>query len=178
MIIEDTQLSGVKKIISTPIEDERGYFSRTWCKNTLAQWGLENEIVQCSQSFNRTKHTLRGMHFQISPYAEAKYIQCLKGEVLDVIVNIDKDDTEYRRWQSFKLEENDHTTLYVGKSYAHGFLTLLDNSILEYKMTVPFHSDYSRGFHYKDPAVGIEWPVSTPQIISQKDQNLPLLEQS
>jgi len=155
-------------------EDHRGFFARTWCRREFEEHGLESEIVQCSVSFNISRATLRGMHFQAHPHEEAKLVRCTQGAMFDVIVDLRKDSPTFGKWQGFELSSTNRLALYVPKGFAHGFQTLHADTEVLYQMTEFFNPEVARAFHYADPAVGINWPLPV-KVISRKDASSPPL---
>jgi dTDP-4-dehydrorhamnose 3,5-epimerase len=150
------------------IADERGFFARTFCRDEFTAHGMNPNLVQCSISFNTKKGTLRGMHYQKQPYQEAKLVRCTRGAIFDVIIDIRADSPTYKGWFGVELIAHDHKALYVPEGFAHGFLTLVDESEVLYQMSEVFHPECAAGVRWNDACVGIEWP-SSPQIISDND---------
>lgn len=163
-----TRLPGAFIIEPEPIEDERGFFARTFCRDEFAAHGMNPSLVQCSISFNTKKGTLRGMHYQKQPHQEAKLVRCTRGAIYDVIVDVRADSPMYKRWFGVELIAHGHKALYVPEGFAHGFLTMEDESEVLYQMSEAFHPECAAGVRWNDASVGIKWPVS-PQIISDKD---------
>lgn len=148
--------------------DERGFFARSFCKDTFNEMGLCSEFVQCNVSFNAQAKTLRGMHFQIKDKSEVKLIRCTRGAIYDVIVDLRPESPTFKQWVGVELSEQNSKILYVPEHFAHGFITLCDNTELFYQMSVNFCPGSARGIRYDDPAFKIEWPFD-PEIISDKD---------
>lgn len=171
MIFEETGLAGAYLIKIEKICDQRGYFARTFCREELKAHGLNDNIVQCSLSFNEKKGTLRGMHFQKKPCEEDKMVQCLKGAVYDVIIDLRKDSPTFLKWQGFCLNEENRHILYIPKGFAHGFKTLEDKTELFYQMTEFYNPEASAGIRFDDPLFGIKWPESRDLIISGRDSS-------
>jgi dTDP-4-dehydrorhamnose 3,5-epimerase len=151
-------------------EDERGYFSRTFCTNELSAIIPGFLPVQLNLSFNTVEHTLRGMHFQVHPYEEAKIVQCLQGSLFDVAVDLRTKSSTYKKWVGQVLTETKKDMLYIPRGFAHGFLTLEPNTLIQYFMSTPHVSESSSGIRYDDPSIGINWPFD-PKVISKKDLN-------
>jgi len=168
-----TQLDGAWLVDLDSHEDDRGYFARTWCQKEFSEHGLNPRLVQTSVSFNRRRGTLRGMHYQISPHEEAKLVRCARGSIYDVIVDLRSDSSSSLQWQAFELSENNQRALYVPEGFAHGFLTLQDNSEIHYQMSEFYHPESAGGFHWNDPSLAIDWKFPI-EIISKNDDNLPL----
>ena len=171
MIFTGTQIKGVYIIEPEILTDERGFFARSFCKEEFRKHGLETDIVQCNISYNKKKGTLRGMHYQIPPFEEAKIVSCTKGSIYDVVVDLRRDSPTYRYWHAEKLSADSYRMLYIPKGCAHGFQTLEDDTRVYYQMTEFFHPDCARGVRWDDPAIKIDWPISGI-IVSKKDNEL------
>ena len=172
MIFQPIELRDAFLIEPQRMEDERGFFARSWCQNEFQAQGLNPRLVQCSISFNHKKGTLRGMHFQIAPYAEAKLVRCTMGAIYDVIVDIRPDSPTFKKYYGAEFTPENRKMLYVPEGYAHGFITLCDNSEVFYQMSEFYHAEAARGYRWNDPAFGIEWPLPV-QVISERDANYP-----
>lgn len=172
MIFTETKLKGAYIIDIERLQDERGFFARSWCQKEFRAQGLDAGLVQCSVSFNTKKGTLRGMHYQVKPYEEAKLVRCTMGSIYDVIVDLRQDSSTYRQYVGFVLSAENRKMLYVPKGFAHGFLTLEDNTEIFYQMSEFFAPEYGRGFRWNDPIFRISWPTDI-KIISDRDRNLP-----
>jgi len=177
MIFSETNLSGLYIIEIEKIEDERGFFARTWDKNEFSKMGLDSEFIQSSISINYKKGTLRGMHYQIQPYEESKMITCTKGKIFDVIIDLRKNSKTFKKWVSIELSSLNHRILYIPKGFAHGFQTLVDNSQVHYDITQIFSSKHSRGIRWDDPTFKIKWPLDVT-IMSKKDSEYKLFLES
>jgi len=175
MRFTETKLDGAFLIDIEPIEVERGFFARSFCRNEFAAHGLNTELVQCNISFNRKKGTLRGMHYQTPPHAEAKVVRCTRGIIYDVIVDLRRQSPTYRQWFGVELSADNYRMLYVPEGLAHGFLTLRDDSEVLYQMSTYFAPESATGVRWDDPALNIHWPEQ-PILISEKDRQLPGLE--
>lgn len=169
MIFTATKIDGVYIIEPEFLQDERGFFARSFCKEEFQNHGLETGIVQCNISYNKKKGTLRGMHYQAPPFEEVKIVSCIKGSIYDVVVDLRKDSKTYCRWFSEELREDNFKMMYIPKGCAHGFQTLEDETIVYYQMTEFYHPECARGVRWDDPVFGIEWPIQR-LIISKKDQ--------
>lgn len=172
MIFTETALQGACLIDLERAEDDRGFFARSWCANEFAQHGLETQLVQCNISFNRRKGTLRGMHFQVEPHAEAKVVRCTMGAIYDVILDLRPDSPTYKGWIGVELSVENRRALYVPRGFAHGFQTLVDDTEVFYQMSEFFHPESARGVRWDDPCFQIEWPDNQP-IVSPRDQAFP-----
>lgn len=168
----ETPLAGAYVLELERLEDERGFFARTWCAEELATRGLESRIAQCNLSSNRRRGTLRGMHYQAAPHQEAKIVRCIRGAIYDVIVDLRHGSPTMRRWTSLELTADNRRALYVPKDFAHGFQTLTDDVEVFYEMSTPYASGFVRGVRWSDPALAIEWPIDDP-ILSERDRSYP-----
>jgi dTDP-4-dehydrorhamnose 3,5-epimerase len=163
-----TALAGAFVVEPASNADERGHFARTFCQEEFERQGLAGRVVQCNVSFNRRRGTLRGMHLQAAPHAEAKLIRCTAGRVYDVIVDLRPDSPSFRRWHGMELSARDLRLLYVPEGVAHGFVTLEADSELFYQMSCAYHPESAMGVRWNDPAFGVRWPVR-PEVISARD---------
>ena len=173
MIFTETKLKGAYIIELELIEDNRGFFCRSFCINEFNEYDLNIKIVQCNISYNKQKGTIRGMHFQIPPYQEGKLVQCTKGAIYDVIIDLRPDSSTYKEWFSIELNSNTYQLLYIPEGFAHGFQTLEDNTEVFYQMNQFYHPESSSGVRWDDSAFGVEWPLENP-IISEKDMSYQL----
>jgi len=151
-------------------EDERGFFARSWCHKEFEAHGLNPRMVQCNVSFNKVKGTLRGMHYQVPPCAEAKLVRCTRGAIYDVIVDLRRESSTYKQHFSEVLSSNNHKALFIPEGFAHGFQTLEDNSEVFYQMSEFYSPEHQRGLRYNDPAFEISWPIEAT-VISDRDRN-------
>lgn len=172
MIFTETRLKGAFIIDIEPIGDERGFFARSWCGKEFGEAGLNSNLRQCSISFNKKRGTLRGMHYQVAPFPEAKLVRCTMGKIYDVIIDMRKESDTYRQWISVELSAQNRRMLYVPENFAHGFQTLEDNTEVFYQMSEFFHPECARGARWDDPAFQIHWP-DDERIISTSDRNFP-----
>jgi len=170
MNFKKSRLRGAFLIEIDKKSDERGYLARTFCAAEYRRHGLNPVIIQTSTSFNRRKGTLRGMHYQVSPFKEAKTVRCTRGSIYDVIVDLRKDSKTYRQWMSIVLTAENHRMVYIPEGFAHGFQTLSPNAEVLYYMSEAFAPQAARGFRWNDPAFRIKWPAVTRRIISPRDQ--------
>lgn len=168
MIFTETKLKGAFIIEIERQEDERGFFARTWDQKKFEENGLNPKLVQCNISFNKKKGTLRGMHYQISPYEEAKLVRCTRGKIFDVIIDLRFKSETFKKWVGVELSAENHKMLYVPEDCAHGFQTLEDNTEVFYQMSEFYMPKYTRGVKWNDKAFGIRWPA-LPTIVSKKD---------
>ena len=177
MIFTAAPLSGVYLIDAARSEDERGFFARSFCSEEFAAHGLVGEMSQSRVSFNTKRGTLRGLHFQIEPHAEAKLVRCTAGAIFDVVVDVRNDSATCHAWFGAELTANNRRAMYVPKGFAHGFVTLVDDTEVLYMISVPYAAGFGRGLRWNDPALGIEWPIE-PTVISPRDASYPLLDAS
>ena len=168
----ETKLKGAFIVEPERLEDERGFFARSWCQQESAAYGLNPEWVQCSISFNKKKATLRGMHYQAAPFEEAKLVRCTRGAIYDVFIDLRPDSSTFKQWVAVELSAENLRMLYIPEGFAHGFLTLDDNSEIFYQMSEFYAPAYARGVRWNDPAFNIEWPIEV-RVISDKDRNYP-----
>lgn len=174
MVFEKTHLEGLYVVKPRILEDERGLFARTYCKKAFAQIGFKKEFVQFNHSFNALKGTLRGLHFQLAPFTETKLIRCVEGRVWDVAVDLRQDSKTYLQYFGIELSKENMNSILIPDGFAHGFVTLEDNSSLIYHHTEYYTPNVDSGILYNDPSVGIKWPVSI-SVISQKDTSYSLI---
>ena len=172
MIFKETNLHGAFIIEPEMLTDERGAFARIFCQKEFENHGLNPNIFQCSISLNKEKFTLRGMHFQKSPHAEAKLVRCSRGLIYDVIVDLRSDSPTYMEWTSIEISLENKRMVYIPEGFAHGFQTLEENTEVIYQMSQFYSPGHSGGFRWDDPSFNIEWPTK-PIIISPKDQIFP-----
>lgn len=178
MKFTETRLKGAYIIEPERDEDERGFFARLYCSEEFARHGIRFNPVQCSISFNKKRGTLRGMHYQAAPHAEAKLVRCTMGAIYDVIVDLRLESPTYGQWISVELTSENRLTLYVPEGFAHGFQTLTDGAEIYYQMSKPYAPQAVLGFRWNDPTVGIKWPYPHPTVISAKDNALADLPRS
>lgn len=172
MIFTPTKLQGAYILEVKKIEDERGFFGRSWCKQELEAHGLNANVVQANVSYNKVKGTLRGMHFQKAPHQETKLVRCTRGAICDVIIDLRPDSPTYKQWIAVELTESNYRMLFVPEDFAHGFITLEDNTEVTYQVTQYYTPGAEGGIRWNDPAFHIEWPIE-PVVVSGKDQAHP-----
>lgn len=172
MIFKETKLKGAFVVELEKRKDPRGFFARVFCEKEFSEHGLEGRIAQISMASNPEKGTLRGMHFQNPPYEEDKLIRCTSGAIYDVIIDLRKDSATYKEWFGIELNSENGKSLYIPKGFAHGYLTLQDQTELIYLMTQFYQPGHENGFRYNDPAFQIFWPDEV-KMISDKDKNWP-----
>jgi dTDP-4-dehydrorhamnose 3,5-epimerase len=168
MLIAELALPGVFVIEPERLEDARGYFARTFCRDEFTAHGLVGDFVQCSTSFNARRGTLRGMHFQRAPHEEIKLVRCTRGAVLDVVLDPRPGSSTYCQWRAVELSAGNGRAVYIPGGLAHGFQTLVDDSEVFYQIAERYHPESAAGVRWDDPAFGIDWPIRPP-ILSDKD---------
>lgn len=172
MKFQETHLKGSYVIELEKRGDERGFFARFFCKDEFAKNDINNGILQINNSFSRDKGTLRGMHYQLAPNSEDKIVRCIKGSLYDAIIDIREGSKTFGQWFGAELSAENRKTLFVPKGFAHGFITLEDNTEAFYLVTAKYSFERERGIRYNDPRFNIEWPIE-PLIISDKDKKHP-----
>lgn len=170
-----TRLQDAVTIDLTKHADARGFFARTFCKETFGKEGLVTEFVQANHSSNLKAGTLRGMHYQKAPYGEVKLVRVVQGAIHDVIVDLRPESPTYRRWEGFDLDAEGGRMLYVPAGFAHGFQTLVDDTQVTYQVSAPYTPGAEGGLRWDDPAFGIRWPLPVA-VISDKDAAWPLTD--
>ncbi len=172
MIFTETQLKGAFIIDPERREDPRGFFARMWCENEAIAHGVNPRVAQCNISFNRLKGTLRGMHYQISPFEEAKLVRCTMGGIHDVIIDLRGDSPTFKRNVAVVLTAENRRMLYIPEGFAHGFQTLEDNTEVFYQMSQVYAPECAAGVRWNDPAFAITWP-DADRIINDRDRSYP-----
>ena len=172
MIFEPTPLTGAYVIAEEPHHDHRGFFARTWCQKEFDRHGLNPRLVQCNVSYNRSKGTWRGLHYQAPPHEEAKLVKCIAGAVCDVIVDLRPDSATFKRHLTVTLSARNRKMLYVPEKFAHGFLTLEDDTEVFYQMSEFYSPESARGLRWNDPQFGIQLPLEVA-VISDRDASYP-----
>ena len=175
MRFHETPLKGAFLIDLEPIKDKRGFFARSWCSREFELRGLPTRLAQCNISYSRFRGTLRGLHFQTPPHAEAKVVRCIRGAAFDVVVDLRYQSPTFSQWFAVELTADNRRAMYIPEGFAHGFQTLEDDTELFYQMAEFYHADAASGLRWDDPQVQIDWPAKKP-IISDKDAGWPTLE--
>jgi dTDP-4-dehydrorhamnose 3,5-epimerase len=168
MIFTETKLKGAFIIDVKRLEDERGFFGRAWCKKEFEEHGLNSNAVQANVSHNKLAGTLRGLHYQTAPFTESKTVRCTEGSIFDVIVDLRTESPTYKQWLGVTLTAQSFRMLYVPDGFAHGFITLEDNTAVHYMVTEYYTPGAEKGIRYDDPAFNIDWALA-PTIVSDKD---------
>ena len=173
VIFHETTLKGAWVLELERRGDQRGFFARTMCVDEFAAHGMETEFLQQSISVSAQRGTLRGMHFQHMPYAESKLIRCVRGAVIDIIIDLRPESPSFEKWQSFELNDENMRQLYVPKGFAHGFQTLTDDVEMSYLVAGKYAPAHESGVRHNDPAFDIVWPLPVT-VMSDKDKNWPV----
>lgn len=177
MKITPTKIKDVLVIEPDVFEDARGWFMESYNKKKLEELGLNTDLVQDNHSFSKLKGTLRGLHFQNNPHPQAKLTRCTRGAVLDVAVDLRKNSPTYKKWVSVELTEKNKKQLFIPRGFAHGFITLTDNTEFQYKLDNYYDKESDRSIHFNDPEIGVNWENENP-ILSEKDRKAPFLKDS
>lgn len=177
MIFAETKLKGACIVEVEKKEDERGFFARTFCQHELEAQGLDPRVAQCSTSFNKKKGTLRGMHYQVAPHAEAKLVRCTMGAIYDIIIDMRRDSPTFRQWVAAELTAENRRMLYIPEGLAHGFQTLVDYTEVLYQMSEFYHPECARGVRWDDPAFALIWPIAAA-VLSPRDAGFANFEEN
>lgn len=169
-----SRIPGAWVIDIEPIHDQRGFFAMTWLPDEFRKHGIDPALAQCNLAFNHKRGTLRGMHFQTPPHAQAKLVRATRGSLLDVIVDLRPGSPTFRQWDSIELTADNRRMLFIPAGLAHGYLTLADDTEAFYQASTPWAPQAESGVRWNDPAFAIKWPFE-PAVISEKDQRWPLL---
>lgn len=172
MQFEPLAVAGAYVVTLEPRGDERGWFSRLFCQQEMADAGLDPRVNQVNNSFSRNAGTLRGLHYQVGPAAETKLIRVVGGAVFDVVVDLRPESPTFKRWAGEELTGENRKMLYVPRGCGHAILTLVDDTELMYFASQSYSGENERGVRWNDPTFGIEWPRE-PAVISDKDASWP-----
>jgi len=176
MEVHPLGLDGVFEIIPRKFGDDRGFFSETYKAAALTEVGVDLNFVQDNQSFSAAKGIVRGLHYQLPPFAQDKLVRVIRGAILDVAVDIRKSSPTFGKWVSLEVSAEKWNQILVPKGFAHGFMTLKENTEVVYKVTDYYAPAYDRSIRFDDPAIGIGWPITTARVqLSDKDAKAPLL---
>ena len=170
MKFSKTGLAGLWVIESELFEDFRGSFLKTFCLREFEDYSLQLGTENCYLTRNFVVGTLRGMHYQTEPYAENKLVRCLAGQIFDVAIDVRTDSKTRYKWFGLELSEKNGRALYIPNGFAHGFVTMSDNTMLQYQVSNYYKPEAERGLRWYDPKIGIEWPIE-PKVISERDRN-------
>lgn len=177
MNFESTGLKGSYVVDIFPVEDDRGWFVRTFCKDEFNKIGHTKEWLQMNHSFTNTQGTIRGMHFQKPPFSEIKLIRCIAGKIFDVIIDLRRNSQTFLKWFGIELSAENKKMIYIPEGFAHGFQTLTGNCELTYNHSALYMPGYEEGIKYDDKMIDINWPAQITKI-SERDNNHPLLSKS
>jgi len=172
MIFTETALAGAYVVDPERLADERGFFARIFEPREFEAHGLNPNVAQSSLSFNPRKGTLRGMHFQRPPFAEAKLVRCTRGAVHDVIIDLRRESRSYLGHVGVVLDAESRRMLYVPEGFAHGFLTLTDDAEVTYQISARYSPEHAAGVRWNDPAFGIQWPGPVV-LVNERDRTYP-----
>lgn len=175
MKVVETALAGVLLLEAEPVPDLRGFFARTWDRSAIRSRGLTADVDQVSVAFNEIAGTLRGLHFQAAPHAEAKTIRCTAGAIFDVAVDLREDSSTRHQWIGAELSAANRRSLFIPEGCAHGYITLTDGAEVQYQISAPYRPEAARGYRWDDPAFGITWPVEVVRM-SARDAALPTVD--
>ena len=173
MIFNTTKLADAYIVELETLDDDRGFFARAFCRKEFEKHNLNPSVVQCNLSYNKFQGTLRGMHFQRPPYAEAKFVRCIAGAIYDVIIDLRPDSETFTQWVGVELSAENRRMLYVPEGFAHGYQTLTDNSEVFYQVSQYYTPAADAGVRWDDPVFAIKWPAADNRIISEKDRQWP-----
>ncbi len=172
MEFTETKLKGAFLVRLKRIEDNRGFFARGWCQEEFKAHGMNPNMLQLNVGFSHKAGTLRGMHYQEAPHAEAKFVRCTRGAIYDVIIDLRRDSPTHGQWFGAELTQANGTMLYAPEGFAHGYQTLTDDADMYYMTTAVFARDSAKGVRHNDLAFGIQWPLPV-SVISDPDQKWP-----
>ncbi|MEJ6776555.1 MAG: dTDP-4-dehydrorhamnose 3,5-epimerase [Crocinitomicaceae bacterium] len=170
MIIEQQNIKGLFTVQNELFQDDRGYFTRTYCREEFENGGIFEGFVQMNQSFNKLKGTLRGMHYQTGNFSEAKFVRCVKGAIFDVVIDLRQESETYLQTFSIELSDINNKGLYIPTGFAHGFQTLCDDTIVLYCHSNRYSPGNESGIPYNDPLLNINWPLPISKI-SDRDKS-------
>ena len=170
MTFAETKLKGAFVVEMQKLEDERGFFARSWCEREFREHGLDYRLVQCNVSFNKRKGTLRGMHYQVPPFAESKLVRCTRGALFDVMLDLRPDSDTFLQWTAVELTDGNGKMAFVPKGFGHGFQTLEENTEISYHMSEFYAPESARGVRWNDPLFNITWPGGELTITDRDNQ--------
>lgn len=178
MVFEKTKIAGVWLISLEPFADERGFFARNFAREEFLKQGITFDIVHVNRSLNKIKGTTRGFHYQSPPRAEDKLMQCIRGKIYIVVLDLRKKSETYLQWVSEELTPEKKNMIIVPKGCANAIQTLADDSELQYFVTEVYSPQYERGLRWNDPFLKVQWPVQVPAVISDKDARWQLIDET
>ena len=171
MKFSPVNVEGAFIIELSPFSDDRGFFARAYCENEFMEHGIGVHMVQANMSYNKQRGILRGLHWQASPYEEAKFVRCIKGSLFDVVVDVRPESPTYKQWSGIELTSVNRKALFIPGGCAHGYQVLEDDTEVLYQVSAPYVQEAERGARWNDPAFGIEWPIKEGLILSSKDKD-------
>lgn len=177
MNVEQLEIGDVKKVTPARFGDARAYFSEVFKDSWFRENVADVAFVQDNESLSAQRGTVRGLHFQLAPFAQGKLVRCLRGALLDVAVDIRHGSPTYGKWVSAELSPENGSQLWVPAGFAHGFVTLQPNTIISYKVTAPYSAEHDHGVRWDDADIGIVWPQMHGYVLSEKDYKQPLLSE-
>lgn len=169
----DTAVDGCRIVELEPHGDERGFFARAWCAEEMAAGGLASRVAQINMSRSAEAGTIRGLHWQVEPHGEAKFMRCIAGRIFDVCVDVRPESPTYGRWAGAELTPDNRLALLTPAGCAHGYQALEDDSEVLYLVSSPYAPGVETGIRWNDPAFNIEWPLQEGAIVSEKDSSWP-----
>ena len=175
MKFEKLELEGAFIIMPEKLNDERGYFTRSWDKEIFEKNKINSSILQCNISYNKKKGTVRGLHYQTKPFEEAKLVRCTNGKVFEILLDLRRDSKTYLKWIGIEIDSKDLKMIFVPEGFALGFQTLEDDTTLFYQMSQIYKPEFARGVRYDDPILNIKWPIEVTNI-SEKDKDWKFLK--
>ena len=173
ILFKETKLKGAFVIEPEKFEDRRGFFARSFSEQEFSDHGLHSHFVEAGISFNLRKHTVRGMHFQADPHAQAKLVRCTRGAIFDAMIDLRPESPTYKQWFAQELSAQNRLMLYIPQGCAHGFQTLENDTELFYQLSARYTPASERGVRWNDPVFGISWPVTDGVIINERDRTYP-----
>ena len=171
----DTSIEGLKVVQRKPIADDRGFLSRLYCDDDFKLIGVHKPINQINHTLTNKMGAIRGMHYQLPPFAEVKLVSCIRGEIFDVAIDLRKNSPTYLKWHAEILSEKNQKSFLISEGFAHGFQTLTAKCELIYLHTAPYSKEHERGLNYADKSINIDWPLEIVEI-SDRDQTHPLIQ--
>jgi len=173
IIFKETKLKGAYLIEPEKFEDQRGFFARSFSDQEFSDRGLSANFVEAGISFNLRRHTVRGMHFQAAPHAQAKLVRCTRGAIFDALIDLRPESPTYKQWFAHELTAENRLMLYIPEGFAHGFQTLAEETEVFYQLSERYTPASERGVRWNDPVFGIEWPETETIIINERDRTYP-----
>ncbi|MEK5399587.1 dTDP-4-dehydrorhamnose 3,5-epimerase [Paenibacillus sp. FSL K6-2859] len=176
MKITETELQGIRIIEPSVFSDHRGWFMETYSEEIFRKHGVSLNFVQDNHSYSANKGTLRGLHYQLNPKAQTKLVRCTRGSIYDVAVDIRKGSPSFGQWFGIELSAENKKQLLIPQGFAHGFMTLVEDAEVQYRVDEFYSPECDGGILWNDPSIGIEWPIDVVPVLSAKDEKAPLLK--